>query len=188
MLRARLAGEPSADLVERLSATDPDAAAMIDPDNVRRVVRALEVIELTGERFSAFRTSWDQYESRYVLDAFGIQVQGDELATKIAARTARMIDDGLVDEVRALLGRGLRHALTASRAIAYREIVAYLDGDISLDRAIELIEQATRQYARRQMTWFRRDPRIRWIDRDGAAETILRAVSQNGARDPRDAG
>ncbi|MGH2783723.1 MAG: tRNA (adenosine(37)-N6)-dimethylallyltransferase MiaA [Actinomycetota bacterium] len=161
--RAIGAGDPD-DLVARLRRGDPDAADRIDPANLRRVVRALEVMELTSKRFSDFRTAWDRYESRYDLVAAGVRVEAEELEARIRARVDRMFEQGLVDEVRALLERGFRSALTAPRAIAYPETVAHLDGTITLDEAREQIVRNTRRYARRQNSWFKADPRIRWFD------------------------
>jgi tRNA dimethylallyltransferase len=167
-VRSAIARGDPADLVARLRADDPDAAERIDPANVRRVVRALEVMELTSKRFSDFRTAWDRYESRYDLIAAGMRVPSDELDVRVALRVDRMLDAGLVEEVRGLLDRGFRSSLTAARAIAYPEIVAHLDGTISIEEAREQIVRNTRRYARRQMSWFRSDPRIRWFE---AADT-----------------
>lgn len=162
--RAAIERNDPAALAERLRADDPDAASRIEPQNLRRIVRALEVMELTGRPFSEFRTAWDRYESRYDLIAAGLRVDPDALAARITTRVDRMLGAGLVDEVRTLLDRGLRRALTASRAIAYPEIVAYLDGATTLEEARERIVRNTRRFARRQMSWFRVDPRIRWFD------------------------
>ena len=165
------------DLVERLQTLDPDAADRIDPANLRRVVRALEVMQLTSKRFSDFRTAWDRYESRYDLLAAGLRVSTEELERRIVARVDRMTAAGLVDEVRGLLGRGFRSSLTASRAIAYPEVVAHIEGAITMDAARERIVRNTRRYARRQMSWFRADPRIEWFDASdtGRASTEIRA-------------
>lgn len=162
-VRRSLELQDPASLVARLRAADPEAARWIEPGNVRRVVRALEVIEVTGSRFSEFRDAWDDYTSRYDLVATGLAVPREELDRRIDTRVRAMVAAGLVEEVRALLDRGLRGALTASRAIAYRELVAHLDGALSLEEAIEATVSATRRYARRQVTWFRRDPRVRWF-------------------------
>lgn len=156
-------GDP-ADLAARLRARDPDAAERIDPANVRRVVRALEVMELTSKRFSEFRTAWDRYESRYDLVASGMRSSPEQLEERIADRVDRMLSSGLVAEVRGLLDRGFRSSLTAGRAIAYPEIVAHLDGSMTLAEARDRIVRNTRRYARRQMSWFRADPRIEWFD------------------------
>ncbi len=176
-LRRSIEGRDPADLAATLRARDPDAAGRIDPANVRRVVRALEVMELTSRPFSEFRTAWDRYDSRYDLVAAGLLVAAEDLTPRIAARVDRMIAAGLIDEVRRLLETGFRSALTASRAIAYPEIVAHIDGSITLHEAREQIVRNTRRYARRQMSWFRADPRIRWFD----ASVMARAEQEIGA-------
>jgi tRNA dimethylallyltransferase len=163
-LRASIEDRDRSELLADLRERDPDAAGRIDPANLRRVVRALEVMELTGRRFSEFRTAWDTYRSRYDLVVAGIKLEPKLLAERIAARVDRMIERGLVDEVRSLLDRGLRSSLTAARAIAYPEMVAHLDGVITLDEAREQIIGNTRRFARRQRSWFRADPRVRWFD------------------------
>lgn len=186
-VRAAIAEQDPETLRARLRDVDPAAASSIDPANLRRVVRALEVTQLTGSPFSAFRESWDRYDSRYGLIVAGIAVPADVLKARIAARTRAMIDAGLVDEVRDLLDKGLRSALTASRAIAYGEIVAHLDGRMSLDQAVAAIEAATWRYARRQMTWFRKDPRIRWFetaDPASVAEPVAAFLAAGKGQDP----
>jgi tRNA dimethylallyltransferase len=176
-VRRALEGQDPAALAARLRERDPEAAARIDPANVRRVIRALEVIELTGRRASELRAAWDRYESRYDLVAAGLLVSPAVLRARIQARVDRMLASGLVEEVRGLLGRGLRDALTAARAIGYAEVVASLDGALTLEEARRRIVRSTRRYARRQMTWFRADPRIRWFP----ADDLDRAVRAVGA-------
>jgi tRNA dimethylallyltransferase len=163
-LRTMIEQRDPAELAERLREDDPDAAGRIDPANVRRVVRAIEVMELTGRRFSDFRTAWDSYESRYDLVVAGLGLSSDLLADRIEARVDRMLGSGLLEEARAMLDRGLRDALTASRAIAYPEAVAHLDGSFTIEEAREQIIRNTRRFARRQMSWFRADPRVEWFD------------------------
>jgi tRNA dimethylallyltransferase len=169
-LRARLEGElaalgPAA-LHAKLAAADPAAAAAILPSNGRRIVRALEVIELSGRPFSATLPAYDA-----VLPAvqIGVAIPRPLLDDRIAARVRRMFSDGLVDEVRRLadpaaLGGGLREGLTASRALGYAQVLRYLDGDWTEAQAEEETVRATRRFARRQESWFRRDPRVRWLD------------------------
>ncbi|MHB8512947.1 MAG: tRNA (adenosine(37)-N6)-dimethylallyltransferase MiaA [Actinomycetota bacterium] len=167
-VRQNIAEEDPATLREKLESFDPDAAATIDPRNLRRIVRAIEVIELTGSRFSDFREAWDCYESRYALNVVGMTAR--DLDARIWTRTRGMIERGLVDEVRGLLEQGFRESLTASRAISYGEIVSYLDGNATLEEAANRIHSATRQYARRQMIWFRRDPRVMWFEDPSSRE------------------
>ncbi len=162
--RQAIAAVDPEDLVGRLRANDPEAASRIEPANVRRVVRALEVMELTGRPFSEFRKAWDRFESRYDLVVAGTRVPPEVLTQRVGKRVDAMLAAGLVDEVRGLIERGLLAALTASRAIGYPEIVAHLDGVLTLGEAREQIVRNTRRFARRQMSWFRADPRVRWFD------------------------
>jgi tRNA dimethylallyltransferase len=158
-----------------LAERDPDAAAQILPSNGRRIVRALEVIELTGEPFVA---AMPPYESLYSdLQLIGLDVPREVLDTRIADRVERMWAAGFVDEVRALLPSGLADGPTASRALGYRQILQFLDGEISEDEARDATIAATRAFARRQDRLFRKDPRITWLAYDdpalvGAAEAI----------------
>jgi len=145
----------------RLEKVDPVAAERIDARNVRRVVRALEVYEHTGVPIS----TWQQRRQptfEYLL--FGIDVPREELDARIDRRVDAMFEAGFVDEVRGLLDRGVPPDAPAMSSIGYAEIVRHLQGEISLDEAIELTKRATRRLARRQMQWFRRDdPRITWV-------------------------
>lgn len=178
-VRARLEAElerlgPAA-LHARLAELNPDAAAGILPGNGRRIVRALEVIELTGS-FTSVLPSW-HYEIAPVLQ-FGLELPRDLLDTRIEARVERMWADGLVEEVRALAARGLREGRTASRAIGYRQVLAYLDGDLTETEAKQAIVSSTRRFARKQLGWFRRDPRIVWLPADDdAVARIATAVA-----------
>ena len=157
----------------RLAAADPAAAAKIEPGNVRRTVRALEVAALTGRRFSSFAGGWESYPGGR-MRAVGIEVDREILARRIRARVAEMMDQGFLEEVRGLLARGLGDWLTSSQAIGYAELARHLQGRLSLADAIAATERRTTGLARRQMAWFRRDPRIRWIHAgDGGAIEVL---------------
>ncbi|UPK76701.1 tRNA (adenosine(37)-N6)-dimethylallyltransferase MiaA [Nocardioidaceae bacterium SCSIO 66511] len=165
-VRARLEREldrdGSAALHARLAERDPVAAGNILVSNGRRIVRALEVIEITGEPFSATLPS-----QTYVYDdvvVLGIDVPRDVLAGRIERRVDRMWHAGLVDEVRGL--DGLREGRTASRALGYAQVLAYLAGECTEEEAKDLTVRRTRQFARRQDAWFRKDPRIRWLSYD----------------------
>lgn len=149
-------------LYQRLAELDPAAAARIEPTNVRRTVRALEVAAVTGRPFSSYSARWERYPDERVRAA-GIDVPRDVLARRIEMRVGAMVDAGLLDEVRALLDRGLFGWLTASRAIGYAEFARHLRGEITLAEATAETVSRTRELARRQMVWFRRDPRIRWF-------------------------
>ena len=149
-------------LHRRLEDLDPVAASRIEPTNVRRTVRALEVAAVTGRPFSSYAAWWERYPDERVRAA-GIDVPRDVLARRIEARVRAMVDDGLLEEVQALLDRGLFGWLTASRAIGYAEFAGHLRGEIGLAEATAETVRRTRELARRQMVWFRRDPRIRWF-------------------------
>jgi tRNA dimethylallyltransferase len=165
-LRKRLEDEAellgAAELYSRLRVLDPDAAAAIEPANTRRIIRALEVIEVTGEPYSAnlpSDTSLRYPEARH----FGLAMERANLAPRIEARVHRMFAQGLVEEVRSLISQGLLAGTTAQRAIGYAQVISFINGEISLEQAIEETIVATRQYVRRQETWFKRDQRIQWI-------------------------
>jgi len=148
---------------EELQRRDPDAAEKIDPHNARRIVRALEVIRLTGRPFSSFGSGLDQFgPTAFPVRMVGVWVPRDMLNAHIATRFAAMRDAGLVDEVRRLLD-GPPLSRTASQAIGYKEIIGAISDDGSLDDAFETAVRRTRSFARRQRMWFRRDPRITWL-------------------------
>ena len=150
-------------LYRRLAEMDPVAAARIEPGNVRRIIRALEVTAISGAPFSSFAASWDRYDSNRVRPA-GIRLDREAQRARIAERVLAMLENGWLDEVQALMDRGFGAWLTASQAIGYAELAEHLDGRLSLDEAAERTVKRTRELARRQMAWFRRDPRIRWFD------------------------
>ncbi|MER6143848.1 tRNA (adenosine(37)-N6)-dimethylallyltransferase MiaA [Streptomyces sparsogenes] len=168
-VRARLEAElaelgPGA-LHTRLAAADPEAARAILPSNGRRVVRALEVIEITGRPFTA---NLPGHEAVYDTLQIGVDVERPELDERIARRVDRMWEAGLVDEVRRLEGAGLRAGRTASRALGYQQVLAALAGEYGEDQARAETVRATKRFARRQDSWFRRDPRVHWLS--GAAD------------------
>jgi len=152
-------------LYARLADVDPVGAARIDPANVRRTIRALEVSTITGAPFSEFAAAWEVYDPARVRAA-GIRLDAATLDVRVRARVAAMLDAGWLDEVRGLVARGFGAWLTASQAIGYAELAEHLEGTLALDEAMERTVRRTKQLARRQMAWFRRDPRIRWFDAD----------------------
>jgi tRNA dimethylallyltransferase len=152
----------------RLKHSDPVAAQAIQPNNDRRVIRALEVIELTGRPYSA---SMPTREYLLPTITIGLQVARTELDERIAARVHRMWGAGLLDEVRRLDASGLREGRTAAKALGYRQALAHLDGFLTADQAIEETITSTRRFARRQDSWFRPDPRIRWLGSDDSRLT-----------------
>jgi tRNA dimethylallyltransferase len=161
------------ELYARLAGADPVAAARIDPSNVRRTIRALEVSSITGAPFSDFAAAWEVYDPARVRVA-GIHLDTATLDVRVRARVAAMLDAGWVDEVRALVARGFGAWLTATQAIGYAELAAYLEARLALDEAMERTVKRTKDLARRQMAWFRRDPRIEWFDgqEDGAIGVV----------------
>lgn len=160
-------------LYRRLATFDSAAAAKIEPSNARRTVRALEVAALTGRPFSSFAAAWDHYPEGRVRAA-GVTLSSEVLRARIEERIRLQYEGGLVDEVRALVDRGFGGFLTASQAIGYAEVAEHLAGTWSLEEAAARTIRRTRALARRQMAWFRRDPRIRWFHAgpDGAAGLV----------------
>jgi len=181
-LEAELAEVGSAALHERLRGLDPEAADRILVENGRRVVRALEVIELTGRPFSASLPVLEYVDPRTV--QIGVDIDRPALDRRIEQRVVEMFEAGLVEEVERLLGEGLAEGKTAGRAIGYREVAAYLDGEIGLDEARERTVVATRRFARRQDSWFRKDPRIVWVRYDDPARLRLALDAVFACRSP----
>ncbi|TQK51437.1 tRNA dimethylallyltransferase [Streptomyces sp. SLBN-118] len=169
VIRARLEEEltvrgPGA-LHARLAAADPEAGKAILPSNGRRIVRALEVIEITGKPFTA---NLPGHDAVYDTVQIGVDVARPELDERIALRVDRMWEAGLVEEVRALEAQGLREGRTASRALGYQQVLTALAGECTDGQAREETVRATKRFARRQDSWFRRDPRVHWLS--GAAD------------------
>lgn len=168
----------------RLAAIDPAAARKIEPENGRRTVRALEVIELTGRPYSA-SLPVQEYADPHTVQ-IGVDIDRPTLDARIERRVEEMFEAGFVQEVERLLAEGLDEGLTARRAIGYREVAAHLRGELPLAEAKERTMQATRRFARRQDSWFRKDPRIVWVryddpDRVDRALAAVRAVSPSGS-------
>jgi tRNA dimethylallyltransferase len=168
---ARLTGSEL--LYRRLADLDPVAAAKIEPGNARRIVRALEVPALTGSVFSSYAEAWDRYDDDRVRVA-GVHLDRAVLEMRVERRVHSMLEAGWLDEVRGLVARGFGGWLTSTQAIGYAEFARHLDGRLGLDEAVGQTIKRTRELARRQMAWFRRDPRIRWFDvgMGGASEVI----------------
>jgi tRNA dimethylallyltransferase len=168
-LEAEARAVGSSRLHERLADVDPVAAGKMEPSNTRRVVRALEVAGITGRRFSSFADAWDRYPEERVRAA-GVRVPPESLRARIEDRAQHLLEGGLLEETQRLLEDGA--GLTASQAIGYAEAAEHLSGAITLDEAREKIVRRTKALARRQMAWFKRDPRIRWFDADSAADVV----------------
>jgi tRNA dimethylallyltransferase len=169
-LESELADLGAAGLHARLAGLDPAAAAAILPSNGRRIVRALEVIELTGRPFTASMPTYEQVRPAVQV---GLTLPRPELDERIAARVDRMWQAGFEAEVTDLTQRGLRDGKTASRALGYQQMLRHLDGELTLDQARDETVKATRRFARRQESWFRRDPRIRWLGASQPPDTLL---------------
>jgi tRNA dimethylallyltransferase len=179
-LRARLNAEPLESLHARLTSLDPAAAARIHANDRKRVVRALEVYELTGKPISSMQTEWHgDGEPRYRATWIGLHWERDALNRRINARVKQMIADGWVQETRALLERYGELSATASEATGYDRIIAHLRGEVSLDDAIEQIKIATRQLARRQMKWFRRFKDVTWLAGDRPLGELVECVGHS---------
>ena len=169
-LEQELARVGAAALHARLAGLDPAAAGAILPGNGRRIVRALEVIEITGRPFTATMPAYLQNRPAIQI---GLILPRPELDRRIAARVDRMCQAGLEAEVRELAAQGLREGRTASRALGYQQLLRHLDGEWTLEEARLETIKATRRFARRQESWFRRDPRVRWLDASADSPRLL---------------
>jgi tRNA dimethylallyltransferase len=172
-VRDRLRQQGGDELHRRLSQVDPEAAARIHANDTKRLVRALEVFELTGRPISSFQTEWATPTHRHAATWVGLHWEKEAINRRINARVKSMIAAGWVDETRALLSRPAPLSQTAAEATGYAELIAHLQGRLSLDAAIEQIKIGTRQLARRQMKWFRRWPQVKWLPGDAPQEHLL---------------
>ena len=182
-VRARLESEDPDVLWERVVAADLVSAERIDPRNRRRIVRAAEILELTGRPPSELRRSWDRFESRYDLTVIALTWSRDELRRRAEDRVRRQVEDGMVDEVRAILPVGISR--TAMQALGVKEIIDHIEGRRTLEDAIDVVIGNVRNFVRRQLQWFRSDPRVEWVDaselgwdpaRDAIVERFRRAL------------
>lgn len=169
-------------LIAELAQKDPVSARTINLANPRRVIRALEVVRLTGESYTPV---FPRHTSHYAhIIHVGVRREKDELDAAIATRAAQMFDDGLIDETVELIARGLRHGETARKATGYAEAIAVVDGEMTVNDAIESVAFGTRRLAKKQRTWFRPDPRVAWVDASAgmndAVATVLSCVASEG--------
>ncbi len=188
-LRSRLTREAAESgttgLHNRLRIADPEAAERIHPNDLKRIVRALEVAELSGRPMSRIQREETRPADFNAL-WYGVRWPRDDLNRRIDRRVDRMMEAGFLEEVRGLLASGLTAADPAMDALGYRELTAHLQGRLTLDDAVEEIKKRTRQFAKRQMTWFRPDGRIRWFDVndesdfEALAEIIVREAGRSG--------
>jgi tRNA dimethylallyltransferase len=174
--RRRLAELTNEQLAARLAAVDPAASSRIHANDTKRLIRALEVFELTGRPISSFQTDWSNPNHRHAATWIGLDWEKDALNRRINARVKAMVAAGWVEETRALLDRFGSLSPTAGEATGYRQIIEHLAGKLTLEDAIEQIKIATRQLARRQMKWFRRFPNVRWIQGDRPAAELAAEV------------
>jgi tRNA dimethylallyltransferase len=182
-LQERLDREGVLALLAELRAVDPPAADAIEPNNGRRVVRALEVIALTGRPFSATMPTREFVRPTVLV---GLRTDREALDARVDRRARRMFDAGLVDETRGLVAHGLREGRTASRAVGYAQALAVIDGAATLEDAVAETALRTRRLVRRQESWFGADPRVGWFDPlaepwDDLVDRVLEHVTHNGA-------
>lgn len=166
-LREILEEEGSEFLYEKLQDQDRNMAEKIHKNNGQRIIRALEILKNGNKKGDNFREENNNYNLIYI----GLNMDRAKLYEKINQRVDKMIDLGLIDEVKNLLDEGLDKNSQSLKAIGYKEVISYLDGEIDFDEMVDLIKKNSRHYAKRQLTWFRRDKRIKWLDRE--SETIL---------------
>jgi len=180
-LRAKLEATPMPELLRELAARDPETYERIDRQNPRRVIRAIEVIRLTGKPFSTQRASWDHatHSTPHTPICIGLSRTAPDLHQRIATRIDAMFRRGWVAETEQLLRQGLGQSRTPMQALGYRQIVEHLRGDRSLTATVELVKVRTRQFAKRQMTWFRRQLALTWINpaSEDGAEAVGRIVA-----------
>lgn len=161
-----LLNEGSIGLYNLLKELDPVSAEKIDQNNHQRLMRALEVTESSGIPFSKYNKDFRKESQKYDLAYYCLNMDREKLYDRINLRVDIMLEKGLIGEVSNLLNKGYNKDMLSMKAIGYKEIILYLEGIIPLSQAIEMIKQGSRNYAKRQLTWFRRDNRIKWIDVD----------------------
>ena len=169
-LRNRLETESEKDggisLHQYLMQIDPAAAKAIHPNNRKRVIRAVEFYELTGQRISEHNAEQKQNESVYNSAYFVLTMNREALYRRIDLRVDQMLQEGLVAEVRALLAEGCRADMISMQGLGYKEIIRYLNNELSLEEAVYILKRDTRHFAKRQLTWFRREREVIWLDKD----------------------
>lgn len=171
----------SAALHRELERIDPVTAARVHANDLRRIIRAMEVFELTGTPISALQEQWDRDRTRYECVLIGVRREKEDQSHRINDRVRRMFDAGLVDEVRSLLAEPLPLSETARKALGYAEVIDHLFGGTSLAEAVELIKINTRRFAKAQRTWFKRFRATRWID--VAADAVVDEVADRAMKE-----
>lgn len=167
-------------LYDRLRACDPESADRIHPNNIIRVIRALEVYELTGTPMSELQQQWHPEKQRYPFIAFGLTMPRALLYHHIEQRVDVMLANGLIAEVESLLAANYARDTIALQSFGYRELIAYLDGACTYVEAVSQLKQNTRRFAKRQLTWFRKDTRIEWLDRESTPDIVAYLLEKIG--------
>lgn len=166
-------------LFDMLREIDPKSAASIDKNNVKRIIRAIEFYKLSGKKISEHNEEQSKKEAAYNASFFVLTDDRKVLYERIDRRVDKMISDGLVDEVKALLKSGMTKDMVSMQGIGYKEIVSYLNGEITLDEAVYIIKRDTRHFAKRQITWFKREKDVIWFDRSIMSEDeIIKAMTE----------
>ena len=166
-LEIRAENEGGEVLLQELFKVDPEQAELLHANDHKRIIRALEVYHVTGEKISQHNDKTRDYDSVYNACIIGITYRDRQrLYDRINARVDMMLEDGILDELKSLLNKGIDKTVTAFQAIGYKEFMPYIDGKCDLQEAVESLKQATRRYAKRQLTWFRRDEKINWLNID----------------------
>ncbi|MGE5629444.1 MAG: tRNA (adenosine(37)-N6)-dimethylallyltransferase MiaA [Solirubrobacterales bacterium] len=166
-----------------LKEVDPESFERLFPKDLKRVIRALEVYKLTGTTISEYNSKKEEYKCPYNLSYFVLTMNREKLYSRINKRVDIMLENGLIDEVKKLSEMGYTPDMQSMKGIGYKELLHYLNGEISLDAAVDQIKQGSRNYAKRQLTWFRKDPRVKWVDMDNfeskekAAEYIKSSIN-----------
>ncbi|MCK9210377.1 MAG: tRNA (adenosine(37)-N6)-dimethylallyltransferase MiaA [Ignavibacteriaceae bacterium] len=159
-------------LYHELEKVDSNAAKTMLPQNWKRVIRALEVFYLTGKSITDFHAKQNRQRTNYNFLQFGLNWKREILYKRIESRVDEMIKNGLVEEVKSILAKGYSETLNSLNSVGYKEIIAYLKNEVSLETAISLIKRNTRRYAKRQLTWFRKDERIHWFDFENELDLV----------------
>ncbi len=177
-LRKRVKEEGSESLYNELIKIDKEYAKKISSRDVKRIIRALEVYYVSELKFSSFQNKWDERKSIYDLTIIGLNKDRNELYNNIEKRVDDMIDLGLFDEVKELMEKGYSESLALKQAIGYKEILSFYDGRLSRKEAIDLIKKNTRNFAKRQLTWLRADPRVKWvfINKGEKSDNIIKRI------------
>lgn len=158
---------------DKLREIDPESADKIATADRKRIVRALEIIDSTGKKMSEYNKDFRKETNKYDLRMICLDMDRQDLYEKINNRVDKMVEKGLIEEVKKILDMGYSKELVSLQAIGYKEIISYLEGEISLDKSLEIIKQSSRNYAKRQLTWFRRDKRFIWFNLDSYSSREL---------------